>query len=128
MVVPAEVVARLREALYSSLEDQASTISSLVIRSDREQHGERMTPHITEFIQVCAVMDLIGWSEPRIGEDVEFDLAEHGQVVREALEAQLETEHSMMANDPHRGQQYRKARKYARTIETFLSQWPESGG
>lgn len=123
MVVPAEVVSRLREALYSVLEDQASTIQSVAVRSDRERHGERMTPHVAEFRQACTLLDVIGWSEPEAPEDVRIDLAEHGHVMREALQGQLATEHSLMADDAHRGQQYRKANKYASTIETFLSQW-----
>lgn len=123
MVIPGEVVSRLREALYSVLKDEASTIQSVAVRRDREKHGERMTPHIAEFRQVCAVLDVIGWSEPRLLEDVEVDLVEHGQVIREALQGQLATEHSLMADDSHRGQQYRKASGYAQTIETFLSRW-----
>jgi hypothetical protein len=122
MLVPADAVLRLREAVYSKLGGATEEISGLVILPGREQNGEWFTQPVVNFKRVCALMEVIGWSETA-GEvdNAEVDFAEHGPLIVEALSEQLAMEHGFLEDDPDpRGKQHKRARHYADVIERFL--------
>jgi hypothetical protein len=127
VIVPAEVVVRLREALYSVLGDEASEVAALTTRRDREKNGGWFTEHIARFKQACAILDAIGWSETRgIVDDADVP-DEHEGMMLFTLKRQLETEHYLVKESPGPGSpQHRKASRYASVIERFLSEWEDA--
>ncbi|HEY4809721.1 MAG TPA: hypothetical protein VIH71_01565 [Solirubrobacteraceae bacterium] len=121
MVVPAAVVAYLRDILYLVLGDEASQITSLTARLHRERHGEWFAEYVARLKQVCVILDVIGWSETRGAEDAELDEFAHGELVLAVLREKLEAAHYLAESDPDpHGSQHRGALRCAYAIEAFL--------
>jgi hypothetical protein len=121
MVVPAAVVAYLRDILYLVLGDEASQITSLTAQLHRERHGEQFSEYVARFKQVCVILDVIGWSETRHVVDVELDGLAHGELVLAVLREKLEAAHYLAESDPDpNGSQHQRALRCAYEIEAFL--------
>ena len=87
------VSAELRDEIYSGLGtvlgNAASRVAKVTYTPDREFHPEWYAPHRERFEHACALLDLIGWSEPQQSVPIQVNAREHGQTMIEALEVRL---------------------------------------
>lgn len=71
------------------LSNAASRVAKVTYTPDREFHPEWYTPHRERLERACALLDLIGWSQPEQSAPIQVNAREHGQAMIEALEARL---------------------------------------
>jgi hypothetical protein len=79
----------LRSGLHTNLGDAAQGISQITDAGGRERHPEWYAEHRERFERTWALLDLIGWSEPKHPSALRLDLRQHGQAMIEALEVRL---------------------------------------
>jgi hypothetical protein len=89
ITVPAEMLGELRNGLYTVLGDAAQGISQITDVGGRESHPEWYAEHRERFERTWALLDLIGWSEPKHPSAFRLDLHRHGQAMIEALDVRL---------------------------------------
>jgi hypothetical protein len=89
ITVPAELVGELRHGLHTVLGNAAEGVSQTTEQFGREHHPEWYAEHRERFERTWALLDLIGWREPKQPAAVQINLHEHGQAVGEALDARL---------------------------------------
>lgn len=89
ITVPAEMLSELRNGLHTVLGDAAQGISQVTDAGGRERHPEWYAEHRERFERTWALLDLIGWSEPKHPPALRLDLYGHRQAVIEALDVRL---------------------------------------
>jgi transcriptional regulator with XRE-family HTH domain len=90
MVIPAGQVGGVRGGLHTVLGGAVQGVSEAVNRPGRERHPEWYEEDRERFECACALLDLIGWGEPREPVEVVVDLRIHHGALGEALDASLE--------------------------------------
>jgi hypothetical protein len=109
LTIPADVVADLRVALFCLMGDATQGIDQALVHPDRERHPEWSADHRRQLGRVFATLDLVGWSAGDDRRDVEIDVCDHGQTLKEALEEYLplleDQEAEADANDKTRAEQ-----------------------
>lgn len=86
ITVPAEMLGELRNGLHTVLGDAAQGTSQITDTGGRERHPEWYAEHRERFERTWALLDLIGWSEPKHPAALRLDLHRHGEAVIEALD------------------------------------------
>jgi hypothetical protein len=89
ITVPAEMLRELRNGLHTVLGDAAQGISQITDVGGRESHPEWYAEHRERFERTWALLDLIGWSEPKHPSALRLDFRQHGQAMIEALDVRL---------------------------------------
>jgi hypothetical protein len=89
ITVPAGMLGELRNGLHAVLGAAAVSIAQTTARRERERHPEWYAEHRAQLEGACALLDLIGWAEPRHSAAMPIDLRIHRRAVREALEVRL---------------------------------------
>lgn len=89
ITVPVEMLRELRNGLHTVLGDAAQGISQITDTGGREHHPEWYAEHRERFERTWALLDLIGWSEPKHPSALRLDLHRHGQAMIEALHVRL---------------------------------------
>lgn len=89
ITVPGEMLSELRHGLHTVLGDATQGISQTTERFGRERHPEWYAEHRAQFERTWALLDLIGWGEPKQPAALQIDLGEHHQAVGEALDVRL---------------------------------------
>ena len=89
ITVPAELVGELRHGLHTVLGNAAEGVSQITERSGREHHPEWYAEQRERFERTWALLDLIGWREPKQPAAVRINLCEHHRAVSEALDVRL---------------------------------------
>jgi hypothetical protein len=89
ITVPAEMLREVRNGLHTVLGDAAQGISQITDTGGRERHPEWYAEHRERFERTWALLDLIGWSEPKHPSALRLDLRQHGQAMIEALDVRL---------------------------------------
>lgn len=118
--IPADAALRLRDSLYSQLSYVAQELGSAVRAHGRERHPEWFAEPVARFDRTRALLDEIGWREHDSEHDAEINLDQHRRVIVAALRDQLATEHYLGSEPGNAAKTQReRARRYARTIETF---------
>jgi hypothetical protein len=90
ITVPAEMVGELRNGLHTVLGDAAQGVSQVTDRPDRERHPEWYVEHRERFERAWALLDLVGWGEPKQPAALRIDLRQHHHAVTEALGVRLQ--------------------------------------
>jgi hypothetical protein len=89
LTIPADVIPDVREGLFSLMGDAGEGIMHALEQPEHERHPERFQAGRAQLGQVFALLDLVGWDaggEPR---DVDVELREHGQTLKEAVDGYL---------------------------------------
>lgn len=89
ITVPAGMLGELRNGLHTVLGDAAQGISQVTDAGGRERHPEWYAEHRERFERTWALLDLIGWSEPKHPSALRLDLQRHGEAMIEALDVRL---------------------------------------
>jgi hypothetical protein len=89
ITVPAEIVSQVRIGLPNVLADGAEEITAAVEREGYERSPKWFQGGRAKLERACALLDLIGWSEPERAAAVRVDLREHGKALNEALRVML---------------------------------------
>jgi hypothetical protein len=125
VTVPAEMVGHLRNGLHSVLGGGAQGISQLVDRPGREQHPEWYQEPREHFNRACALLDLIGWSDPAQPAAAQIDLREHRWALMAALDvvlliadADMEEADAVDAERAKRGEQPKREATIKRVLAT----------
>lgn len=82
ITVPADMASELRNGLHSVLGEGAEGISATTELSGRERHPEWYSEHRERCERTSAVLDLIGWGEPKQPAAITIDLRQHHRTVR----------------------------------------------
>ncbi len=90
ITVPAEMVSELRDGLHTVLGDAAQGISLVTDNGGRECHPEWYAEHGERLERTWALLDLIGWGEPKQPAAIRIDLRKHHQAVTEAFRVRLQ--------------------------------------
>ncbi|HWX86661.1 MAG TPA: hypothetical protein VNX67_00650 [Solirubrobacteraceae bacterium] len=83
------MASELRNGLHSVLGDAAQGVSQTTERCGRERHPEWYAEHRERCERTSAVLDLIGWGEPKQPAAIRLDLRQHHRTVSEALAIRL---------------------------------------
>jgi hypothetical protein len=89
ITVPAEMVGELRHGLHTVLGDAAEGVSQITEQFGRERHPEWYAEQRERFERAWALLDLIGWREPKQPTAVRINLREQHRAVNEALDTRL---------------------------------------
>ena len=89
ITVPAELVANLRVGLHHLLGAAADDIADITSRPGREQHPEWYQDSRTQLEQAWALLDLVGWADPREPTAARIDLRQYRWAATSALKASL---------------------------------------
>jgi hypothetical protein len=89
ITVPAEMLGELRNGLHTVLGNVAQEISQITDCKGRERHPRWYRVPREEYLRTCALLDLIGWGEPKRPAALHLDLRKYRQAVTEALEVRL---------------------------------------
>ncbi len=87
ITVPAELVANLRIGLHHLLGTAAEDVADITSRPRREQHPEWYEESRVHLEQAWALLDLIGWADPRQQTAARIDLRQHRWAATGALDA-----------------------------------------
>lgn len=116
VMIPAKLIADVRESLFLLMRDATEEISRTLTRPDRELHPEWFEDARKQLEDVFALLDLIGWPADGESREVEVELRSHGQSLKEALASFLPLVENELeeadANDEYRvstGKSPRKA-------------------
>jgi hypothetical protein len=90
ITVPAEMVSELRNGLHTVLGDTAQDVSRITDDPGRERHPEWYAEHRKRFERTWALLDLIGWGEPKQPGAIRIDLRRHRRPTCEALRVRLQ--------------------------------------
>ena len=89
ITVPAEMASELRDGLHTVLGDAAEGVSQTTEQFEREDHPECYAEQRERFERTWALLDLIGWHEPKQPATVRINLREHHRAMTEALDVRL---------------------------------------
>ncbi len=89
ITVSAEMVGELRHGLYTVLGNAAEGVSQITEQFEREHHPEWYAEQRERFERTWALLDLIGWREPKQPAAIRINLHEHHRTVNEALDVRL---------------------------------------
>jgi hypothetical protein len=89
ITVPPGMLGELRNGLHAVLGSAAVSIAQTTARRERERHPEWYTEQRAQLERTCALLDLIGWGEPRHPAAMRIDLHAHQPALTEALEVRL---------------------------------------
>lgn len=88
LMIPVDAIADVRDGLLLEMGGAIDDLDQLLCRRDRERHREWFELVRGRLRSLFALIDVVGW-EPAGGGDVVVDLAEHGRLVKGAIEMQL---------------------------------------
>jgi BMFP domain-containing protein YqiC len=115
LTIPADVLADVRVALFCLMGDATQGIDQALVHPDRERHPEWFADHRRQLGRVFATLDLVGWAEGDDSRDVEIDVRDHGQTLKEALNGYLplleDQEAEADINDTRRAEEGKRPRK-----------------
>jgi hypothetical protein len=88
VTIPADVIPDVREGLYGLLGVAADRIGSCLAHPDRDAMVDGFIESRSQLERVFPLLDLVGWST-RDDHSVDVDVAEHGRMVKDAVEGYL---------------------------------------
>jgi hypothetical protein len=89
LMVPADVVADVRESLFCLLGGAAEAIVYSLEQPERECHPEWFRADRRELEDVLALLDLAGWDAACESRAMDLDLARHGATLKQAVDGYL---------------------------------------
>lgn len=118
VVVPGDVVVRLRGALFLELADFAGDLEPVASTAAHLRDRGWVEP-VARFDRARAVLDLIGWESRDPEVVVELDMRWYGQAIRDALERELDSMRDLAQEDA--GAQFEWAMANVGVVERFLA-------
>jgi hypothetical protein len=88
VTIPATGIADAREALLSRLSQPVEGIGHTLTLPERELHPEWFENDRRDFVEVCRLLDVIGWDASAPARKVELSI-EDARTIREAIEDYL---------------------------------------
>jgi hypothetical protein len=118
VVVPGDVVAMLRGALFLELANVTGDLEP-VVSTVAHLRARGWVEPVARFDRVRAVLDLIGWEDRDPELDVEVDMRFYGQAVRDALAVEIDAMRFLAQVDD--GHRFEWAMANVGVIERFLA-------
>jgi hypothetical protein len=89
LMVPADVVAYVRESLFCLLGGAAEAIVHSLEQPEREYHPEWFRADRRELEDALALLDLAGWDAASESQAMGLELARHGPPLKQAVDGYL---------------------------------------
>lgn len=135
LMIPEDAVTDLRDGLLLEMDIAVDDLDQLLSRRDRERHAEWFDLVRKRLESIFAAIDLVGWQRAQDGGELAVDLADHGSLVKEAIECQLAALEALLeevdVSDAWRAKQGMPPRKQElitrkRAVKRLISQLHEA--
>jgi hypothetical protein len=89
VTVPANLTSDVRNGLHNVLSEAATEVAAVADHRDRDTHPEWYARPVARFKRTCALLDLVGWSNPVPAAAAPIDVGAHHQALCDALDMAL---------------------------------------